>query len=671
MSFLSPITLAALSLVALPVLIHLLARRNARRLDFPSLKFLRETPSFRLRPRRVREPLLLALRVLALALLIIGFARPLITSRASAKHSRVILIDASLSMQARGRAEAAREQARKLINKLGANEQAAVLAFTNNVSTLAPLTGDRNLLAKAVEGYQPQSGSADYAAAIRTANEILEPAQQVSGEIDLISDFQQAGIVGATGFPRTGATVIAYPTGAQITRNAFLTDEEVARTALGAEVYATEIVAGEDGRSGARNHWAIEQAAGARSGIEWKTEENGQVTGRLGATEPDDFDADDERYFAFTLPRERRALLIETDADASVFLRAALESALSSGSATRTELSSQRELPRDTEELKKFSLIVVTLSGEPRAGDIKILGDYARAGGTVLVLLARELDTDAWNAFASTEQGAALPFTSLTRFANQLRGFGTADEGAPQLSLMDENSLAALRAVQIHVGFSLSLREGAATLIRWSDNSVACASSQTGEGTILVMGTSPERASGNLGLSPALPALASSILRSSSSTREPVARTIGEPLVLNIAPEDDVTVTDARGNKISARARQLMIVGGKYFAEPGIFRLETRDGAVRFLAFNSPASESERELASAEQIKNYLESAQNNLSQVNRDARGESLERQSSAWRYFMGAAFLLLVVELLYALKRQRTRNILNEISGEADLIE
>ena len=340
---------------------------------------------------------------------------------------------------------------------------------------------------------------------------------------------------------------------------------------------------------------------------------------------------------------------------------------MSSGGARLTELSAQRELPRDSDELKKFSLVAITLRGEPRAGDIKILGDYARDGGTVLVLLARDLDTEAWNAFASTQQDETLPFIGLNRFANQSRSFGAIDEGAPQFRSLDRNTLGALRAVEISGGFSLSMREGAATLIRWNDNSAACASARIGDGAIIVMGASPDRASGNLGLSPALPALASSILRSSSSTREPVARTIGEPLVLNIAPEDDVMVTDARGNKISARARQLMILGEKYFAEPGIFRLETRDGAVRFLAFNSPASESERELASAEQIKNYLESAQSNPTQVNRDARGESLERQSSAWRYFLGIAFLLLVAELFYALKRQRARNILNEISGEA----
>ena len=56
MLFLAPLTLIGLLLVALPVLIHLLARRRARKVDFPSLEFLRETPSFKLHPRRIRHP---------------------------------------------------------------------------------------------------------------------------------------------------------------------------------------------------------------------------------------------------------------------------------------------------------------------------------------------------------------------------------------------------------------------------------------------------------------------------------------------------------------------------------------------------------------------------------------------------------------------------------------
>src|SRR3954452_23560797 len=131
MLFLAPLTLVGLLLVALPVVIHLLSRRRARRLDFPSLQFLRETPSFKLSPRRIREPLLLALRAAAIILLVMGLARPLLTRQAKARGTiHFILMDASLSMKARGRAEAAKEQARAIINRLASDERASVISFS-------------------------------------------------------------------------------------------------------------------------------------------------------------------------------------------------------------------------------------------------------------------------------------------------------------------------------------------------------------------------------------------------------------------------------------------------------------------------------------------------------------------------------------------------------------
>ena len=141
MVFLSPLMLVGLLLVALPVIIHLLVRRRARRLDFPSLKLLRETPSFKLYPRRIRQPLLLALRAAAIILLVMGLARPLLTLHTQTHAPvRFILMDASLSMKARGRAEAAREQARSIVNKLAGNERAAIIAFSSEAKTLAELS---------------------------------------------------------------------------------------------------------------------------------------------------------------------------------------------------------------------------------------------------------------------------------------------------------------------------------------------------------------------------------------------------------------------------------------------------------------------------------------------------------------------------------------------------
>ena len=84
MSFLAPLFLAGLAALAIPVVIHLVQRDSREPVRFPSLMFLSRIPHQTTRRRRVRHPLLLALRLLALALIVAAFARPLLGGRAAA-----------------------------------------------------------------------------------------------------------------------------------------------------------------------------------------------------------------------------------------------------------------------------------------------------------------------------------------------------------------------------------------------------------------------------------------------------------------------------------------------------------------------------------------------------------------------------------------------------------
>ena len=60
----------------LPVLIHLIQRERKRVVEFPSLMFLRKIPYQSVRRRRIRDWLLLLMRLAALALIVLAFARP-------------------------------------------------------------------------------------------------------------------------------------------------------------------------------------------------------------------------------------------------------------------------------------------------------------------------------------------------------------------------------------------------------------------------------------------------------------------------------------------------------------------------------------------------------------------------------------------------------------------
>src|SRR3989338_1932679 len=77
MSFLAPAFFVALGAIAIPILIHLIQRERKRVVMFPSLMFLQRIPYQSVRRRRIRHWFLLAVRVAAIVLIVLAFARPL------------------------------------------------------------------------------------------------------------------------------------------------------------------------------------------------------------------------------------------------------------------------------------------------------------------------------------------------------------------------------------------------------------------------------------------------------------------------------------------------------------------------------------------------------------------------------------------------------------------
>ena len=138
MSIIHPLLLSGLVLVGLPVLIHLLMRQKPKRLPFPALRFLQQRVQANRRSLHLRRLLLLAVRMLVIALVCLALSRPLIrwamASRLLGGGERpvaaVFLFDTSYSMEynadGRSRLEAARECALKLLDELPAGSRAAV-----------------------------------------------------------------------------------------------------------------------------------------------------------------------------------------------------------------------------------------------------------------------------------------------------------------------------------------------------------------------------------------------------------------------------------------------------------------------------------------------------------------------------------------------------------------
>jgi hypothetical protein len=93
-----------LLLLGAPIVIHLLRRHRAHRVQFPSLRFVRTAQASASRFRRLSDPLLLALRLGVIALAVSAAARPIVLTssrlaRWNASTARALVIDTSPSMR--------------------------------------------------------------------------------------------------------------------------------------------------------------------------------------------------------------------------------------------------------------------------------------------------------------------------------------------------------------------------------------------------------------------------------------------------------------------------------------------------------------------------------------------------------------------------------------------
>lgn len=193
MSFLFPLGLIALIALPIILLLHLLRERR-RRVTVPSLLLWQNMPR---RPDGRRSSilpltLLLLLHLLVALLVGLALARPQVISTIfrTGGQQLVLIIDTSTSMAAidggRSRLATAQNEARSLINRIGANDQVAIIAMNSHAQLIAR-GGSENQqeLLGALNGLQA-GGSANLSEALTLAEAALDPERQ--GQVVIISD---------------------------------------------------------------------------------------------------------------------------------------------------------------------------------------------------------------------------------------------------------------------------------------------------------------------------------------------------------------------------------------------------------------------------------------------------------------------------------------------------
>src|SRR5688572_22212574 len=194
MNVLYPAFLLGALAIAIPIALHLLRRDVAPDVPFTAVRLLRKEPVERSRRRRLRDLLLLAARVTALALLAAAFARPYLPgASASSGALRIVAVDRSFSMSAPGQFERALRLAEGAVAEAGFGDRVAVIAFDERADVVA-LPGGAGDARAALRTLAPGHAGTRYAQLLDKAAEVAAGA---SATLVIVSDLQRAGWEGA------------------------------------------------------------------------------------------------------------------------------------------------------------------------------------------------------------------------------------------------------------------------------------------------------------------------------------------------------------------------------------------------------------------------------------------------------------------------------------------
>ncbi len=198
MTFLNPLVLIGLIAAGIPLLIHLLQLKKLRRVDFSSIRFLKEIQHASAKRVKLRDYLLLLLRTLAIASLVIAFSRPAVKGflGTNSKTFAVMIVDNSPSTTARNAygeiASQIRTVSAALLNNLHNGDDAALVLTSSAGDTGAAASSlTPGTLSNLVLRSRPSNVSRNYDAAIDESLSKLRSSGYVDREIYIVGDMQR------------------------------------------------------------------------------------------------------------------------------------------------------------------------------------------------------------------------------------------------------------------------------------------------------------------------------------------------------------------------------------------------------------------------------------------------------------------------------------------------
>ncbi len=337
MSFLAPWALLLAGAAGVPLLLHLLRRRTGDKIDFPAVRYLMRMEREHAREVRLKNLLLMLLRIAIILAIALAAARPLgwLPGVGHAPTAVAILLDNSLSTAAAGAAGPTIGRliaaAQGIVDAAASGDRLWLLTMDGGV-----IGGDAEAITAALSGLRALDGAGDASAVLRRAATLVKESAMPTRHIVVLTDAQATTWAGVAGLAADDApvTLIAPGEGLGVNRAIVAVATEprhwdprgsVRATVSGPDSTSWRVVL--DGRTLARGT----AQPGATMLARVQPAARGWVAGTVELA-PDELRGDDARHFAAHVGEPPT---IMADGASGPFLRGAVDALVLAGRARR------------------------------------------------------------------------------------------------------------------------------------------------------------------------------------------------------------------------------------------------------------------------------------------------------------------------------------------------
>ncbi len=345
MSFLAPWALLLGAAVGVPLVLHLLRRRTGTRFDFPAVRYLLRAEKDHAREVKLRNMLLMLLRIGIVVALALAAARPIgplfIPGMGHAPAAVAIVLDNSRSSAAAGAAGPVLgtlvRAARDVIDASSGSDRLWLVTMDGVVAG-----GDADALRTALANVVALDGAGSAETAVRRAAALVRGSGVPAGRVVVITDGQASSWIGVDAGTFDGVPVIVHAPGGEPGANRAVASVATEpahwnpRGAVRATVTGTDSTTWRmllDGRTVARG--SVRPGAAILARVQPSS--RGWVAGAIELA-PDELRSDDVRHFAVHVG-EAPGITVAAGEAAGPFLRSAVYALVLAGRAVRDDRS--------------------------------------------------------------------------------------------------------------------------------------------------------------------------------------------------------------------------------------------------------------------------------------------------------------------------------------------